>query len=118
MPSATWEAGQTRSNRRRLSDVVKLRILKGLALLLGTADVIEFVHDELNTLDMLIFSTSAFGVSVGEDLYVVPKHSRRILKIDDHDVIHIEFRLTEEGDLSVSEMSKPALRISLFQRLL
>jgi hypothetical protein len=93
-------------DRRRLSDVVELRILKGLGLPLGTADVVEFVRDELDTLVTLIFSTTVFGVSVGEDLYVVPNHASYILKTDHHDVIHIDFRLTEEVDRWVSEMTK------------
>ena len=91
---------------QRLSDVVELRILGALGLPLGTADVIDFIRDELDTLITLIFSTTIFGWSVGGDLYVVPSHANYILKTDHHDVIHVDFRLPEDVDHWVSEMAK------------
>ena len=66
----------------------------------------KFVHDELDSLVTLIFSTSVFGVSAAEDLYVVPNHARYILKTDHHDVIHIDFRLSDEVDRWVSELAR------------
>src|ERR1700687_403552 len=72
-----WQASV---DRRRFSDVVELRILQGLGLPLGTNDVIEFMRDELDMLITLIFSTTVFGISVGEDLYVVPNHGSYILQ--------------------------------------
>jgi len=93
-------------DQRRVNDVVELRILRGLGLPLGTADVIEFSHDEFDTLVTLIFSTTIFGWSVGQDLYVVPDHARYILQTDHHDVIHISFRTPHEIDHWVSVMAE------------
>jgi hypothetical protein len=82
-----------------------LRILKGLGVPLGTADVVEFMRDEFDMLLTLIYSTTVFGVSVGEDLYIVPNDGRCILQTDHHDVIHVHFRQSAEVDRWVSEMA-------------
>jgi hypothetical protein len=41
-------------NQLRLNDVIELRILKGLRLPLGSADMVEFSHDEFDSLITLI----------------------------------------------------------------
>jgi len=56
---------------RRINDVVELQILTGPGLPLGTARVVAVARDELEKLVTLIFSTTIFGWSVGEDLYKV-----------------------------------------------
>jgi predicted RNA binding protein YcfA (HicA-like mRNA interferase family) len=56
---------------RCINDVVELQILTGLGLPLGTARVVAVARDELEKLVTLIFSTTIFGWSVGEDLYKV-----------------------------------------------
>jgi hypothetical protein len=72
----------------RINDVVEFQILRGLGLPLGTADVVEFSRKELDKLVTLLFSTTVFGWSVREDLYVVPDHARAMLQTDHHRVIH------------------------------
>jgi len=74
------------------NEVVEHRILSGLGLPLGTADVVEFERTDSDTLLALLFSTTIFGWSVGEDLYVVPEHARYIIQTDHHRVVHVEFR--------------------------
>jgi hypothetical protein len=81
----------------RINDIVECRILKGLGLPLGTADVIEFGREELDKLVTLMFSTTIFGWSVGEDLYVVPNQGRVLLQTDHHNVIHAVFK--DPGDV-------------------
>ena len=76
----------------RINDVVELQILKGVGLPLGTADVVKFERPELDRLVTLMFSTTVFGWSVGEDLYVVPDGASYILQTDHHNVIHVSFR--------------------------
>lgn len=93
-------------DHRRINDVIELRILKGLDLPLGTADIVEFSRDESDTLITLIFSTTVFGWSVGEDLYVVPDHARYILQTDHHEIIHVSFRRPEEIKRWVSVMAE------------
>jgi hypothetical protein len=51
----------------RINDQIELQILKGIGLPLGTGDVVPFSRDELNQLVTLIFSTTIFGWSVGQD---------------------------------------------------
>jgi len=63
----------------RINDVVEWQILKGLGLPLGTADVVKFERAELDRLVTLMFFTTVFGWSVGEDLYIVPDHARCIV---------------------------------------
>jgi hypothetical protein len=93
-------------DQRRLNDVIELRILRGLGLPLGTADIVEFGYDEFDTLITLILSTTIFGWSVGEDLYIVPDHARHILQTDHHDVLHVSFRTPEEIERWVSVMEE------------
>ena len=88
----------------RINDVVELRILDGLGLPLGTNGVVEFSRAEYDRLVTLLFSTTIFGWSVGDDLYVVPNHGRHLLQTDHHGVIHLSFRTEESLNLCVDEM--------------
>lgn len=90
----------------RVNDVVELRILEGLGLPLGTNAVVEFPRSEYDTLVTLLFSTTIFGWSVGEDLYVVPDHGRHLLRTDHHGVIHVSFRTEESLNVCVEEMGR------------
>jgi len=81
----------------RINEVVEHNILKGLGLPLGTADVVEFSREEIDKLATLMFSTTIFGCSVYEDLYVVPDHAQGLLQTDHHDVIHVLCR--DPGDI-------------------
>jgi hypothetical protein len=90
----------------RVNDVVESRILQGLGLPLGTADVVIFDRRDLPTLTTLLFSTTVFGWSVGEDLYVVPDHGRYVLETDHHGVIHVAFHDPREVGHWVSEMAQ------------
>ena len=91
---------------RRSNDVVELRILEGLGLPLGTADVVTFERAELDTLVTLVFSTTVFGCSVGDDLYIVPDHARCIVQTDHHDVIHVSCRSSAEVERWVEHMER------------
>jgi hypothetical protein len=90
----------------RLNDIVELRILDGLGLLLGTNAVVEFSRAEYDRLVTLLFTTTIFGCSVGDDLYVVPEHGRHLLQTDHHGVIHVSFRTDESLNLCVDEMDR------------
>jgi hypothetical protein len=79
-------------SKDRVNDLVEFRILSGLGLPLGTADIVQFDIEELDFLITLIFSTTIFGWSVGEDIYVVPNHGRQFIKVSHHNVIHVDFR--------------------------
>lgn len=90
----------------RINDCVELVILEGVGVPLGTSDVVEFNRDESDRLVTLLFSTSIFGWSVGEDLYLVPDHGRYILKTDHHGVVHVEFQNVQDIGAWVSGMSE------------
>ncbi|HEY2433592.1 MAG TPA: hypothetical protein VGI12_13030 [Vicinamibacterales bacterium] len=90
----------------RINDVVELRILHGLGLPLGTNAVVEYPRDEYNSLLTLLFSTTIFGWSVGEDLYVVPDHGKHLLQMDHHGVIHVSFRTEDSLNVCVEEMER------------
>ena len=90
----------------RINDVVELQIFKGLRLPLGTADVVTFERAELDRLVTLMFSTTIFGMSVGDDLYLVPDHARYILKTDHHNVIHVSYRTAADVDEWVRQMEE------------
>jgi hypothetical protein len=90
----------------RINDVVERCILGALGLPLGTAAVVEFTSAEFDKLLTLLFTTTIFGWSVGEDLYVVPDHGRHLLQTDHHDVIHVSFRSEDETNRWVAEMNR------------
>jgi hypothetical protein len=90
----------------RINDLVEHEILRGLGLPMGTASIVEFARSESSALVTLLFSTTIFGWSVGEDLYVIPDDTRYILKTDHHDAVHVEFRNSEDVQAWVAEMDK------------
>jgi len=95
-----------RIDPQRVNDVVEHYILRGLGLPIGTAEVVEFARAESGLLLTLLFSTTIFGWSVGQDLYVLPNHARYLLQTDHHDVIHVEFRNAEDVAPWVARMAE------------
>jgi hypothetical protein len=98
-----WPAEQ-HVDALRINDVVEFQVLKGLGLPLGSTKVIEFARADLAALVTLLFSTTVFGWSVGEDLYVVPDHARFVLKTDHHEVVHVKFRDAQDVAPWVEEL--------------
>jgi hypothetical protein len=95
-----------RPNPERLNDRVEFQILNGIGMPMGTGDIVEFERAEFDQLTTLLFSTTIFGWSVGEDLYVVPNHAQHILKASHHDVVHVSFRRVEDLQEFVKGMDK------------
>ena len=91
---------------RRINDRVECCILRGLGLPLGTSAVVQFERSERDALITLLFSTTVFGWSVREDLYVVPDHGRQILRTDHHGVVHVSFPARGDIEHWVSTMSE------------
>ena len=65
---------------------------------------------ELDKLVTLMFSTTVFGWSVGEDLYIVPDHARYIVQTDHHNVIHVSCRSSADVDGWVPEVTEAEQR--------
>jgi hypothetical protein len=87
-----WSAPAPQFDSRKINHLVETRILGGLGMPLGSSSVVTFDRSELPSLVTLLFSTTLFGWSTWEDLYVVPDHARQLLQTDHHNVFHIEFR--------------------------
>jgi len=88
------------------NDRVEFQILSGIGLPTGTADIIQFERSEIDQLVTLLFSTTVFGWSVGEDLYVVPDHAQHIMQTDHHDVVHVSFRQADDLQQFVNGMDE------------
>lgn len=73
---------------------------------MGTHDVVEFSRDEKPKLITLLFATTVFGLSVQDDLYVVPDHARYILKTDHHGTIDVNFRTSDRLQAFVAGMNE------------
>jgi hypothetical protein len=73
---------------------------------MGTAQVVEFDRTELTPLVTLLFSTTIFGWSVAEDLYVIPDHARFIVKTDHHGVVHVEFQSDDDLSCWVTQLAQ------------
>ena len=95
----------------RINDRVEKTILEGLALPLGTTDVVGFSRDEIDKLGTLVFSTTIFGWSVNEDLYLVPDHADAYLKTDHHNVIHATCRTATDISRWIKGMEEAAFRL-------
>jgi hypothetical protein len=90
----------------RINDVVEWHILNGLDLPHGTADVVSFDRAEADKLVTLLFSTTVFGRSVSDDLYIVPDHARYIVQTDHHNVVHAYFGAVSDIDVWVQQMGE------------
>ncbi len=85
---------------------VEFQILKGIGLPMGTAAIVQFDQAEVDPLLTLLFSTTVFGWSVGEDLYVVPDHAQQIMRVSHHDVVHVAFRQVDDLQRFVHGMTE------------
>ena len=104
-PKGSW--GDPRDVELERPDyVVEQCIFRGLGLVIGSSDVLAFDRSEINALITLLFDTSIFGWSIGEDTYVIPDHGRAFLKMSHHEVIHASVRGEAEIKLWVESMSK------------
>jgi hypothetical protein len=90
----------------RVNDVVEHRLLSAIGMPMGSDHVVEFRREEGDNLVALMFLTTIFGWSVGEDLYVVPDHARTIVKVSHHNVVEADFRDARAMEGWVSEMEK------------
>lgn len=90
----------------RINDVIEYRLLHDLGLPMGTTNVVEIPKKNQDTLIALIFSTTIFGWSVGEDLYVIPNHARYILQTDHHGVVHVCFKDSKDVDFWITSMKE------------
>jgi hypothetical protein len=99
------------SSKRRINDLVEERILRGLGLPFGTAEVVQFERAEVDRLLTLLFSTTIFGWCSGDDLLVVPDHARQILQTDHHGVIHVSFRDAADVQDWISKMAARAFNL-------
>lgn len=95
-----------RIDSESINDLTQFQILRGLGLPLGTADVIEFDQTDRQQLLTLLFSTTIFGWSVGDDLYIVPDHAQRILKTDHHNAIHLCIPQSQDFRPYINRMSQ------------
>lgn len=86
----------------RVNDTVEFQILSGLGIPMGTADIVQFDRAEIDRLVTLLFSTTVFAWSVGEDLYVIPDHAHYLMKTSHHDVVNLSFR----GDVQLQQFVK------------
>ena len=78
---------------------------------MGTADIVEFERAESDQLITLLFSTTIFGWSTGEDLYVVPDHANQIVIASHHNVVHACFRQMESLQQFVKGMNEDGFRL-------
>jgi hypothetical protein len=76
----------------RISDQVERIILTGLGLPIGTEKICEFNREEEANVVTLLLSTSIFGFTQGDDLFLVSDTAESILQTDHHGVMHASFR--------------------------
>lgn len=90
---------------RRVNDGVEYQILSGLGLPMGSADVVAFSSADIASLVTLLFSTTVFGWSVGEDLCIVPDNAKVIIQTDHHNVLRVKFRAPADVPRAVLHMA-------------
>ena len=89
-----------------LHEKIEFHLLRSVGLPMGTTEVVQFDGSEFVELVTLLLTTTVFGWSVGEDLYIVPDHARYIMKTSHHDVVYVSFRRQLDLDSYVQEMAK------------
>jgi hypothetical protein len=95
-----------RPGRRCASDRVELQILKGIGMPMGTDDVVEFMRTDRDRLTALLFTTTVFGWSVAEDLYLVPNDAQYIVETSHHGLVYVYFRQLEDLHQFVEGMNR------------
>jgi hypothetical protein len=95
-----------RPDRQRVKGRVEFHILKGIGMPMGTDDIVEFKRSERDQLTALLFTTTVFGWSTPEDLYVVPNHAQYIIEIYHHGVVYVYFRQMKDLRQFVKGMEK------------
>ena len=86
-PHGSWPDRKT-IDADRIGELVELNIMAGLGAPPGSIDVLRFSRDERDSLVTLMFATSIFGWSVGEDLYVVPDNASAFIMVSHHEDVH------------------------------
>src|SRR6266849_1260490 len=108
MTSVSWPAEPDES---RINDQVEHAIFRGIGMPPGGAEVVEFDATERVKLVTLLFATTIFGWSVGEDVFLVPDTARGILQTDHHGVIHASFRDKASMDAFIQNMAEEKFRL-------
>jgi hypothetical protein len=109
-PTGSW--GDPRDTELQRPDYsVEQCIFRGLGIVVGSADVLAFDRSEIDKLVTLLFDTSIFGWSIGEDTYVIPDHGRAFLKVSHHDVVHATVRSEADIDGCVATMSQAGFEL-------
>jgi hypothetical protein len=75
-----------------LNDQIEHAIFKGIGLPEGSYDVVEFNSSERVELITLLLTTTIFGFTTWDDLFLVSDTAHGILQTDHHGTIHTSFR--------------------------
>ena len=94
----------TEPDPQRINDHVEHTVYQGIGVPEGTADVLQFDSEEEVGLVTLLFTTSVFGWSVGEDLFLVPDTGAGILQTDHHGVVHATFKTNDQMRAFIGRM--------------
>jgi hypothetical protein len=70
---------------------IRETILRGAEIPIGFDGAVRFERQERDRMIAVIFAQIAFGETTVDDLFVVPEHTRTILWVDHHEVVHAEF---------------------------
>lgn len=90
----------------RINDCMEHALFQSIGIPAGTSDVLEFDSEEEIGLVTLLFITSVFGWSVGEDLFLVPDTGTGILQIDHHGVMHAIFKTEDKMQIFIEKMNE------------
>jgi len=86
-----------KADPKRLNSKIESLIVKAAGVRRETSGILRFKMSQRYQLVTLLFSTTIFGFTTSDDLYVIPDHAGYILKFDHHGVVHASFR--NEQDL-------------------
>jgi hypothetical protein len=85
---AHWPAVPDYSN---INSRVKHQILTGIGIPMGTSEIVEFSRSDTDRLITLLLTSTSFGCTEYDDLFLMPDNAQFVMKTSHHDVVEIAF---------------------------
>lgn len=85
---ADWPAVPDYSN---INSRVKHQILTGIGIPIGTSEIVEFSRSDTDRLITLLLTSTSFGYTEYDDLFLMPDNAQFVMKTSHHDVVEIAF---------------------------
>ena len=98
-----WPA---KPNGQSINDEIAFTAFRSIGLPEESTDIVEFADSERVQLITLLFTTTIFGFTTWDDLFLVPDTGRGIIQTDHHGTINLSFKEEATMNEFVRSMEK------------